>query len=78
MTNLETAEAQRAHDTLDKFNLSINENTIRSADAVLRNCRLINGGAAVAILAFMGTVISKGAGSHKIIQDSAGGLTYFA
>ena len=34
--------------------------------------------AAVAILAFMGAVISKDAGNYKIIGDVAGGLTYFA
>jgi hypothetical protein len=71
-------EARRAHDRLDRFALSINDSTIKSADAALRNCLLINGGAAVAILAFMGTVVSKDAGSHKIIEDIAGGLTYFA
>jgi hypothetical protein len=50
----------------------------RQRDQLLRNLLLINGGAAVAILAFMGSVISKDAGSHKIIGDIAGGLTYFA
>jgi len=59
MTNLQIEEAQRAHDTLDNFSLSINDSTIKSAEAVLRTCLLINGGAAVAILAFMGAVISK-------------------
>ena len=71
-------QARRAHDSLDEFSLSINDSSIKSADVMLRNCLLINGGAAVAILAFMGTVISKDAGSHKIIGDIAGGLTYFA
>jgi hypothetical protein len=71
-------QARRAHDSLDEFSLSTNDSTIKSADAVLRNCLLINGGAAVAILAFVGAVISKGAESHKIIGDIAGGLTYFA
>jgi hypothetical protein len=69
-------QARRAHASLDEFSLSINDSSIKSADVMLRNCLLINGGAAVAILAFMGTVISKNAGSH--IGDIAGGLTYFA
>jgi hypothetical protein len=69
-------QARRAHASLDEFALSINDSSIKSADVMLRNCLLINGGAAVAILAFMGTVISKDAGSH--IGDIAGGLTYFA
>ena len=78
MTDLEIEQAQRAHDTLDKFSLSINEGVMKSAEAVLRTCLLINGGAAVAILAFMGAVISKDPASHKIIVDVSGGLTYFA
>ena len=71
-------EARRAHDRLDAFCEAINESAIKSADAVLRNCLLINGGAAVAILAFMGAVISKNTGSGKIIENIADGLTYFA
>jgi hypothetical protein len=83
MTETETyrenmAEARRAHDRLDAFSLSINDSMIKSADAMIRNCLLISGGAAVAILAFMGAVISKDPGSHKIIGDIAGSLTYFA
>lgn len=72
------SEARRAHDRLDEFSHRIDDSAIRSADVTLRNCLLINGGAAVAILAFMGTVFSKDPGSHKIIGDVAGGLTYFA
>ena len=71
-------QARRAHDRLDEFAHRIDDSAIKSADVMLRNCLLINGGAAVAILAFMGTVISKDAGSHKIIGDVAGGLIYFA
>jgi hypothetical protein len=71
-------QARRAHESLHEFSKRIDDSGIKSADAVLRNLLLINGGAAVAILAFMGSVISKDAESHKIIGDIAGGLTYFA
>jgi hypothetical protein len=71
-------EGRRAHDRLDAFLAAINDSTVKSADAVLRNCLLINGGAAVAILAFMGALSSKNSGSGKIIEDIADGLTYFA
>ena len=47
-------EAHRAHDVLTDFYTSINESTIKSADAALRTFLLVNGGAAVAVLAFMG------------------------
>jgi hypothetical protein len=72
-------EAHRAHDDLTNFYGSVNESIIKSGDAVLRACLLINGGAAVAILAFMGTVISKDAAtSHKVIVEVAPGLNRFA
>jgi hypothetical protein len=71
-------QARRAQEILHEFSMRIDDSGIKSGDALLRNVLLINGGAAVAILAFMGSVISKDAGSHKIIGDIAGGLTYFA
>jgi hypothetical protein len=71
-------EARRAHDRLEEFSQRIDDHTIKSGDAALRNCLLINGGAAVAILAFMGSVISKNTGTTKVVDDIAGGLTYFA
>jgi hypothetical protein len=71
-------QARRAQESLHEFSMRIDDSGIKSGDALLRNLLLINGGAAVAILAFMGSVISKDAGSHKIIGDIAGGLTYFA
>ena len=72
-------EAHRAHDDLTNFYGSVNESIIKSGDAVLRASLLINGGAAVAMLAFMGTVISKDATtSHKVIVEVAPGLNWFA
>ena len=71
-------EARRAHDRLDEFSTRVDDSAVKSADAALRNLLLINGGAAVAILAFMGAVISKNTGTTKVVDDIAGGLTYFA
>jgi hypothetical protein len=71
-------EAHRAHDALTNFYGSVNESTIKSGDAVLRACLLINGGAAVAILAFMGTVISREpTTSSKVIAQIAPNLNWF-
>jgi hypothetical protein len=72
-------QARRAHEVLTEFDMFINEAMIKSADAAVRTCLLINGGAAIAVLAFMGTVFSKDEKSHKIIANiTAGGLTDFA
>ena len=61
------------------FSTSLNDSIIKSGDAALRACLLINAGAAVAILAFMGSVISRDAtASHKVIVEVAPGLNWFA
>ena len=52
-------EAHRAHDALTAHHVAVNEGMIKSGELVLRNCLLINDGAAIAILAFLGNVITK-------------------
>jgi hypothetical protein len=47
-------DAQRAHDKLDAFHEYVNQATIKSAELALRMSILINGGAAVALLTFIG------------------------
>jgi len=51
-----TGEAERAHDASREFRTQVNEAAIRGADAALRTAILINGGAAVALLAFVGSL----------------------
>jgi hypothetical protein len=71
-------EAHRAHDELTSFYGSVNEGTVKSGEATLRACILINGGAAVAILAFMGSVISSDrTSSHGVIAKIAPNLNWF-
>ena len=47
-------EAERAHDKTDDFHSSVNEAAIKSAELTLRMSLLINGGAAVSLLTFIG------------------------
>jgi hypothetical protein len=53
-------EAEREHDRLQRFEDSTNEATINTANLALRTAMLVNGGAAVTVLAFIGGLISKG------------------
>lgn len=78
LNRLKVEEAQRAHDLSNQFFLAVNEATIQIGGAALRAFLFINGGAAVAILAFMGSVFSKDPESHKLIGELANGLTDFA
>jgi ABC-type Fe3+ transport system permease subunit len=53
-------DAHREHDRIDSFSDKLNEATFKSSEAALRACLLINGGAAVSVLAFIGGLLSKG------------------
>src|SRR5664279_3937789 len=75
---LNVEHAQRAHDKADDFFASNNEAAIKTSELALRTLMLINGGAAVAMLAFIGGLTSKGTiviGKFGTVADS---LTWFA
>ena len=51
--------AHRAHDANRQFQVNVNQATIKGGDAALRAALLINGGAAVSVLAFIGGLVSQ-------------------
>ncbi len=53
-------DAQRAFDLLGSRRDKMNKAAIKSADSTLRAGLLINGGAAVSVLAFIGSLATKG------------------
>jgi hypothetical protein len=52
-------EARRAHDRATSFATQVNEAAIKTGESTFRACLLINGGAAVSVLAFIGGLASK-------------------
>jgi hypothetical protein len=52
-------DAKRAHDQIYDFSKQLNESVIKTGENTLRACLLINGGAAVSVLAFIGGLASK-------------------
>ena len=66
-------ETHRAHGAVTTHYVAVNESAVKAGDLILRNCLLINGGAAIAILAFMGNVVTKDSSSHKLLLDVSGG-----
>jgi len=73
---LNRQDAQRAHDRSYEFFYKVNDAVIRNADAALRAALLINGGAAVAVLAFIGALASKDR-IHLSLGDVANSLIWF-
>jgi len=56
---IEQRAAERAHDMVDSYCRQVNEATIKSGQSSLHMAMLINGGAAVAVLAFLGSLAAK-------------------
>jgi hypothetical protein len=59
-------DAHRAHDNSAAFHTYVNQATIESANIALKTLIVISGGAAIAVLTFLGGVASK----DKIDFDS--------
>lgn len=51
--------AERAHDTVTDFASKTNTAAVEAANLALRTAMLINGGAAISVLAFIGGLASR-------------------
>jgi hypothetical protein len=71
-------DAERAHDSADAAQKQLADAAVRSADVALRTAVLINGGAAVAMLAFIGGLISSEDLNVGQLKELAGSLVWFA
>lgn len=69
---LKRSEAERAHDKIDDFHRYVNEAAIKSGELALRIALLINGGAAIALLSFIGSLPKE---QKRIFADT---LVWFA
>ena len=65
-------DAERAHDNNQEFFHKVNEAAITAANLALRMSLLLNGGAAISLLTFIGTL------DHDKKPLVAGGLVWFA
>ena len=71
-------DRHHAHDHVNEFQRSLNEAAIKGADAALRSALLINGGAAVSVLAFIGGLAAQSRIKLDQLQAVAHSLTLFA
>jgi branched-subunit amino acid permease len=70
--------AERQHDKLDTFLQAANDATIKSAENAVRTLALINSGAVVAILGFIGALVSKDTERTQQIVGILDSLCWFA
>lgn len=75
---LKREDAQRAHDQASEFTSIINRAAIENANQALRAAVLINGGAAVSVLAFVGGLAAKGMVAAEALQQVSSALVWFA
>jgi hypothetical protein len=71
-------EAHREHDALRELKHSINESAMSYAAATVKFLLLINGGAAIAMLGFIGALLDKDKAPIGQVSDIAEGLVWFA
>jgi hypothetical protein len=66
------------HDRADSFFEQVNEAAIKNGESAFRACLLINGGAAVSVLAFIGSLASKDVIGVSQLASVADSLILFA
>ena len=71
-------DANRVHDHSRAFHTYINQSAMEGANIALKTLILINGGAAVAILTFLGAIASKEKADFAQIGSVAQTLRYYA
>jgi hypothetical protein len=72
LEELNRQDAHRAHDKLEDFHTYVNKGAVQTGQSALRMSMLINGGAAVSLLTFIGTLPKE---QKHLIADS---LVWFA
>jgi hypothetical protein len=78
LTQIRIHAAERAHDDERDFATAANAAAIKNAEEAIKAVILINGGSSVAMLAFIGTLVSRDFLSPSQIADIAKPLMWFA
>src|ERR1700688_2917097 len=75
---LKREDAKRAHDANRDFHSDVNKEAVGTANLTLRTLVLINGGAAIAVLTFLGGVAAKDKVDFAQVGLVAGTIKWFA
>jgi len=76
--NRNYAFAMRAHDNEDKFYYQVNQAAIDTGTAAVKTFFMLNGGASIALLAFLGAVAGPGRVTEESFRLIADTLAWFA
>jgi len=70
-------DALRAHDSSRRYSEATNEAVVKAGEVAIRTVMLINGGAAVAVLAFIGAVVREHGVTVKQVAGVSSSLLWF-
>jgi hypothetical protein len=71
-------DALRVHDRSRSYSEATNEAVMKAGEVAIRTVMLVNGGAAVAVLAFIGALVREGGVTVKQVSGVSGSLLWFA
>jgi hypothetical protein len=71
-------DAMRAHDRTYRVSEALREATIKGGEVAIKTLMLVNGGAAVSVLTFIGGIVGQGRVTVKQMTDVSGSLLWFA
>jgi hypothetical protein len=77
MNEINREDALRVHDRSRRYSEAINEAVVKAGDVAIRTAMLINGGAAVSVLAFIGALVRQDGVTVKQVADVSGSLLWF-
>jgi len=75
---LKRRDAERAHNRHDDFFDAVNRATIENGQLAIRTFVLVNGGAAISVLAFIGSLVSEERITLVQLSNVASSLVWFA
>jgi hypothetical protein len=77
MDEISRQDALRVHDRSRKFSETTNEAIVKQGEVAIRTVMLINGGAAVSVLAFIGALVREDGLTVKQVAGVSGSLLWF-
>jgi hypothetical protein len=78
MDEISRQDALRVHDRSRRVSETTDQATIKAGEIAIRTVMLVNGGAAVSVLAFIGTLVRQDGLTVKQVAGVSGSLLWFA
>jgi sulfite exporter TauE/SafE len=78
MDEISRQDALRVHDRSRRYSEATNEAVVKAGEVAIRTAMLVNGGAAVSVLAFIGALVRQDGVTVREVAGVSGSLLWFA